>query len=159
METTAYIAVGSNKGDRRLNIMQAIKLLEKEIYLLRISSFIPTPPEEGVKGGGFFNGVLSARTSMTSDRLFRFLQSVEQSLGRSMPREKGEERSIDLDLIFYGTEVSDRPGLTVPHPRYSGRYFVVQPLLEIAPKIRDPKNGAYVADLQVETRNEGNQDN
>ena len=142
-----YIAIGSNKGKREENIIKALKRMEETITIKKISSFFITPPEEGAKGGFFINGVMEGETSLSPLRLFSFLQEVEKDIGRPFPHKKGDEREIDLDIIFYGDRVIKTDRILIPHPGYRKRYFVVFPLYEIAPYVKDPETKEGISDI------------
>ncbi len=142
-----YIAVGSNKGDRVGNIMSALKRIEKHVAITKISPFLHNPPREGADGGFFMNGIIEGKTGLSPQRLFRALQDIEKKSGRSFPHGKGDEREIDLDIIFYGGRVIKTGEIRVPHPRYRGRYFVVCPLNDIAPGLIDPETGQTVSSI------------
>lgn len=141
---TVYIALGSNKGNRVSNIIRALKHIEKKIFITSLSPFIEFPPEEGADGGFFINGVLKGRTRLSPEELFEFLQDTEEKLGRKHPHKRGDERKIDLDIIFYGDREIKRNQLTVPHQSYRKRFFVLKPLCEIAPDFVDPETGKTV---------------
>ena len=142
-----YIAIGSNRGNREANVIIALKKLESEVSIKKISPFINTPPEEGADGGFFINGVIGGETSLSPEKLLFFLQDIEKSMGRKFPHKIGDEREIDLDIIFYGDRVIKSKKFIVPHPRYRKRYFVVLPLYEIAPEIKDPETGESISDI------------
>jgi len=91
-------------------------------------------------------------TGLPSDRLLWNLQLIESRLGRPRARRNGP-RTIDLDLLFYGDDVVERPGLTLPHPRYAERPFVLVPLVEVAPALVDPRTGIRVDRLLRDRRN------
>ncbi len=149
---TVYIAAGSNKGDRTGNVIRALKHIEEKLFLTGISSFIETPPAEGADGGFFINGVIEGRTSYSPAELFEFLQDVEKKIGRKHPHKKGDERKIDLDIIFYGNRIIRTRELKVPHPRYRKRIFVLKPLCEIAPDLVDPETRQTVSDIYRELK-------
>jgi len=132
------IAIGSNKGNRQENIKKAIKMMSKKILIEKISSFIQTKPQEGAKGGNFLNGVIEGKTKLNPEELFYFLQKIERILGRKFPHERGDEREIDLDIIFYGDKKIKNGLLQIPHPKYKERMFVLKPLYEISPNFVDP---------------------
>lgn len=137
----AYIAVGSNLGDRRLTIDQAIESIKarRDISLVQVSSMIETDPVGEIEQGAYLNGMIHIQTRMEARELLEFMMSVEQSLGRDRSAEqRWGPRTIDLDLIVFGDQVIDEPGLQVPHPRLHERGFVLVPLCEIAPDIAVP---------------------
>ena len=142
-----YIAAGSNKGDRAGNVIKALRLVGKKVEITKISPFIKTLPAEGAEGGFFINGVIEGNTRLTVANLFEFLQNIEKKIGRKHQHKKGDEREIDLDIIFYGDRVFRTDKLTVPHPRYRKRIFVLKPLCDIAPDFIDPETRQIVSDI------------
>jgi len=151
-----YIAIGSNRGNREANVIIALKKLESEVSIKKISPFINTPPEEGADGGFFMNGVIEGETSLSPENLLSFLQDIEKSMGRKFPHKIGDEREVDLDIIFYGDSVIKTGNFIVPHPKYRKRYFVVFPLYEIAPCIKDPETEESISDIYKRmVKNEG----
>ncbi|MCX8082169.1 MAG: 2-amino-4-hydroxy-6-hydroxymethyldihydropteridine diphosphokinase [bacterium] len=142
-----YIAIGSNKGNREKNILKALKKMEKYITIKKISPFLITPPEEGAYGGFFLNGVIEGETSLESKNLLIVLQNIERDMGREFPHKSGDERIIDLDIIFYGNKIIKSKNFTVPHPKYKKRYFVILPFYEIAPYMKDPETGESIYEI------------
>lgn len=131
--TRAYIAAGSNLGDRSRNLEQARHLLQtKGITLLQSSSVHETRPVGGPPQGDFLNAVWSVETELNAGELLNALLSVEKELGRVREVKNGP-RSIDLDILFFGDFVISGNSLTIPHPRLHERLFVLEPLNEIAP--------------------------
>ena len=130
----AYVAFGSNMGDRRAHIEAGIQVLkeEKRIRLGRISDMIVTEPYGGVEQEEFLNGCLELDTLLTPHELLEVLHEAER-------REKRERlihwgpRTLDLDLLFYGNEILETEELAVPHPEIEKRLFVLEPLAQIAP--------------------------
>lgn len=112
-----------------------------------MSSYIETAPE-GVPDAQppYLNGAAVGRTTLEPDAVLRRLLLLEAERGRRRERERAA-RTLDLDLIFYGDAIIDRPGLLVPHPRFRERRFVLQPLVEIAPDLRDPVSGRTIREL------------
>jgi 2-amino-4-hydroxy-6-hydroxymethyldihydropteridine diphosphokinase len=146
------IALGSNLGDREAHMRGAIAALAPVLSQLRVSSFYETEPVDMVGPQGMFlNAAATGESLLSAPAVLDVLLAVEQGFGRERPYERAP-RTIDLDLIFYGNEVIDTPGLTVPHPRFRERRFVLEPLAEIAPEWIDPVTGKTVADLFTELR-------
>ena len=134
----AYIAVGSNLGDRRATIDQAIETIRarRDISLVQVSSMIETDPVGDIEQGRYLNGMIHIQTRMDARELLEHMMRVEQSLGRDRSVEqRWGPRTIDLDLIVFGDQIIDEPGLQVPHPRLHERSFVLAPLCEIAADI------------------------
>jgi 2-amino-4-hydroxy-6-hydroxymethyldihydropteridine diphosphokinase len=140
MSTTAYIAVGSNLGDRRRTIEQAIEKLGASlgVRVLRRSALLENPAVGGpADSPAFLNGVVEIETTLDAHALLRRLLEIEQELGRDR-RQRWEPRPIDLDLILFGDQEVQDDRLKVPHPRMHERRFVLAPLAEIAPEAVHP---------------------
>ena len=130
---TAYIALGSNLGNRLRQLEQGLALLEQAgCRLLRLSSVWVTQPEEFVDQPDFFNQVAQVFTQLAPLELLRRCLEIEAQLGRERRIPKGP-RPLDLDLLLYGELVLQREELELPHPRLSRRRFELEPLAEIAP--------------------------
>ena len=142
-----FIGVGSNLGNRKENIIRAIKYLEEKIEIKKISSFLETNPEEGVKGDKFLNGVIEGKTSLSPKQLFNFLHKVERKIGRKFPHRKNEKREIDLDILFYDRLILKEKKLKIPHPKLNKRYFVLKPFVEIASDFIDPVSQKTIINL------------
>ena len=135
--TRAYVGVGANLGDRERTIRSAIAALPG---VVAVSSLRETEPV-GVTGQPpFLNGAVALDTAMTARELLDGLLAIELALGRER-RERWGPRTIDLDLLVYGDEVVDEPGLTVPHPRLHERRFALEPLAELDPELVVPGRG------------------
>jgi 2-amino-4-hydroxy-6-hydroxymethyldihydropteridine diphosphokinase len=141
------IALGSNLGDREGQLHDAIASLAPVFSRLRVSSFYQTEPVDVPTAQPMFlNAVATGESELSARAVLDALLAVEQQLGRERPY-GGAPRTIDLDLILYGDAVIDTPGLTVPHPRFRERRFVLQPLAEIAGEWVDPVTGKTVREL------------
>ena len=129
----------------------AIDRLSRILSNLCFSDIVETDPEgpagEVLAGEPLFlNAVVTGTTALGARSLLDALLAIEREFGRERPY-PGAARTLDLDLILLGDEVIDEPGLQVPHPRFRTRFFVLGPLAEIAPDLRDPVTGETVADL------------
>jgi 2-amino-4-hydroxy-6-hydroxymethyldihydropteridine diphosphokinase len=150
----AYIGIGSNLGDRERAIAAALDLLraERGVEVLAVSSLRETDPVGHVDQPRFLNGAAAVETSLTARELLERLLEIERRLGRV--RGEGPRfgpRTIDLDLLLYGGETIDEPGLQVPHPRLAERRFALEPLAELEPALEIPGSGpvqALLAGLQ-----------
>jgi 2-amino-4-hydroxy-6-hydroxymethyldihydropteridine diphosphokinase len=159
MPFTVYIALGSNLGNRRATLDGAIEALRTRpgIVVTRISSFHETDPEGGPPGQGkYLNAAAELSTDLSPRQLINLLLEVEKESGR-VRRERYGPRTLDLDLLLYGDLQSRDPDLMIPHPRMHERLFVLEPLVEIAPKAVHPLMGLTVHDLlqQLQAKRRG----
>jgi 2-amino-4-hydroxy-6-hydroxymethyldihydropteridine diphosphokinase len=141
--TRAYVGLGANLGDREGTIRAAVAALGEEegIEVVAVSTLRDTEPVGVGEQPRYLNGVAALETTLTPRRLLERLLEVEQRFGRvRVPAEHGP-RTLDLDLLLYGDEAIDEPGLTVPHPRLHERRFVLEPLAELAPGLVVPGRG------------------
>jgi 2-amino-4-hydroxy-6-hydroxymethyldihydropteridine diphosphokinase len=141
--TRAYVGLGSNLGDREGTIRAAVAALAQEdgIEVGAVSRLRDTEPV-GVGGQPrFLNGALALDTSLGPRELLERLLAVEQRFGRVRVAGEHGPRTLDLDLLLYGDEEIDEPGLAVPHPRLHERRFVLEPLAELAPGLVLPGRG------------------
>lgn len=123
----------------------AVDRLRQHLSDFRVSTFHETDPVGGAQPR-FLNAAATGVTTFSARELLDLLLAIEAARGRERPH-PGAARTLDLDLILYGDEVIEAPGLQVPHPRFRERAFVLAPLAEIAPDWRDPVTGATIAEL------------
>jgi 2-amino-4-hydroxy-6-hydroxymethyldihydropteridine diphosphokinase len=135
--TLAYVGLGSNLGDSERLIREAAEL----IGAVRLSSIIETEPWGYAAQPNFLNAVAEVDTALTPRQLLDHLLDVERRLGRERIGHRWGPRTIDLDLLLYGEEVVDEPGLVVPHPRLLEREFALRPLAELVPAQKIPGSG------------------
>jgi 2-amino-4-hydroxy-6-hydroxymethyldihydropteridine diphosphokinase len=147
----AIIALGSNLGDRRWNVLRATERLQElsERPLLRSSLWQTTPVDCPPRSQDFVNAVvgLVPQEGETPETLLAKLQELEKEFGRRPKQVLNEPRPLDLDLIVFGSEKRATRELTLPHPRAHERHFVLQPLSEIAPELVLPGQSESVARL------------
>jgi 2-amino-4-hydroxy-6-hydroxymethyldihydropteridine diphosphokinase len=142
----AYIGLGTNLGDRELNLRRALERLE-ELGPVRTSSFRETDPVGVTDQPKFLNAAAELATELSPKELLERLLEIERELGRDRARERRwGPRVIDLDLLLFGEEAIGEPGLTVPHPRLADRRFVLEPLFELNEDLTLP-DGIRVRDL------------
>lgn len=145
--TRAYVGVGSNLGDREATIARAIDLLGARVDVVAVSALRETEPWGYADQPAFLNGVVAVDTELGPRKLLDVLLGIEQELGRV--RGDGPRygpRTIDLDLLVFGEDALEEPGLTVPHPRLHERTFALEPLVELDPELVVPGRGR-VSDL------------
>ena len=143
-----YIALGSNMGDRLANLQQAVNQIDNEIGQVLQCSSVYEVPAVGFSGAIFLNACLVVESEKRSKVILKGLQAIENQMGRKQATDGlYHNRPIDLDLIMVEDEVLRSDELTVPHPRFQQRMFVLQPLCEIAPQKRIPNLNKTVAQL------------
>jgi 2-amino-4-hydroxy-6-hydroxymethyldihydropteridine diphosphokinase len=135
--TVAYVGLGSNLGDREATIRAAIAALSG---VVAVSELRETDPVGVTEQPAFLNGAVALETELAPRELLESLLAVERELGRER-RERWGPRTIDLDLLLYGTETVEEPGLTVPHPHLHERRFALEPLAELDPELVVPGRG------------------
>ncbi len=142
----AAVALGSNLGDRASHLTYAVVRLRRMLSDVVVSRFIETCPEHAADEPLFLNAALVGGTRDAPARLLERLLSIEGERGRvrSYP---GAPRTLDLDLVLVGDLAVESPSLTLPHPRFRSRAFVLEPLAEIAPALVDPVTGKTVSQL------------
>ena len=145
---STVIALGSNLGDRREYIENAIREIEgnSAVKDVRVSSLTETKPYGYTEQPDFLNGALICQTYLTPEKLLEFLHTIENNAGRTREVHWGA-RTLDLDIIFYDDRIIDTPALIVPHTDMCNRYFVLKPVSEIAPYYRHPVLNMTVSEL------------
>jgi 2-amino-4-hydroxy-6-hydroxymethyldihydropteridine diphosphokinase len=142
-----FVGIGSNLGDREANVRRALELLDadSEIEVRSMSQIRETEPVGVLDQPRFLNAAARLATELAPRALLERLLAVEQELGRVRTGERYGPRKIDLDLLLYGDEVVDEPGLRVPHPRLAERRFVLEPLADLDPALVVPGLGPLSA--------------
>jgi 2-amino-4-hydroxy-6-hydroxymethyldihydropteridine diphosphokinase len=142
-----YIGLGANLGDREATIRRALALLAAgdEVEIEAVSSLRETDPVGYEDQPKFLNGAAAVRTELSPRDLLERLHDVERRLGRDRSGPRFGPRTIDLDLLLYGTETIDEPDLRIPHPRLAERRFVLEPLAELDDGLDVPGRGSVRA--------------
>lgn len=138
LKHTAFVALGSNLGDREANLNRAVELLKQHgVDVVKVSTFIETEPYGVTDQPRFLNGACMVKTELEPLELLRLLLSVEKEMGRVRLRHWGE-RNIDLDLLLFEDVLMDTEELRLPHPDMANRDFVMLPLAELVPDLKHP---------------------
>ena len=141
MRSIAYVGFGGNLGNPEETFYSALKKIEalEGVCITNISSLYKTAPVGLVDGGGeFVNAVVEVQTYRSPEQLIYDLRKIERSLGKSRSHSSDRSRTIDLDLLLFGSRCFSSKELEVPHPRMASRAFVLVPLVEIAPDFTHP---------------------
>ena len=144
--TTAWVGIGANKGDPERAVSAAIESLVA-LGPVRASSLYRTEPQGPRDQPWFVNAVAGVECELGPHELLRHLQALERAAGRRPWGPRWGPRELDLDLLLFGSTVLETPELSLPHPRFHGRRFVLEPLVEIAPELRDPRSGKRAYEL------------
>jgi 2-amino-4-hydroxy-6-hydroxymethyldihydropteridine diphosphokinase len=142
-----FLSLGANLGDRRVYLRDALVSLNgRGMRIVACSSVYETEPVGVKEQPDFLNLVCEVRTRLSPEELLAKCMQVEAGLGRVRSRANGP-RTIDIDILFYGSEVIETSELAIPHPRLYSRNFVLVPLAEIALDFPDPRSGLTVSEL------------
>jgi 2-amino-4-hydroxy-6-hydroxymethyldihydropteridine diphosphokinase len=137
MPALVYLSLGSNVGDREIQLRDSVRRLVANGRVVAVSSFYETEPVEFTDQAWFLNCVAALETTETPEQLLMALLHIEQQMGRQRIQKKGP-RTIDIDILLFDEAIVDSPALTIPHPAMHQRRFVLEPLAEIAPEVRHP---------------------
>jgi 2-amino-4-hydroxy-6-hydroxymethyldihydropteridine diphosphokinase len=150
LQVIAYVALGANLGDAASTVRKAmdrIHAMPHTQVVQRSSLYLTTPVDSD--GPDYVNAVVEVLTGLCAPHLLEQLQNLEQSAGRKRPY-RNAPRTLDLDILLFGSGQITSPALVLPHPRMGQRAFVLRPLAEIAPALVSPKQLRAVRDQMVE---------
>jgi len=153
--TEVYLALGSNVGDSRGQIAQAVKLLGDEFSDIKQAPVYASKAIGYTDQPDFLNTAIDGYTGLSPQELIKFITAIEQQIGRTASFRWGP-REIDIDIIFYGNLVLKTAGLTIPHPNFCDRDFVLKPLCDLNPNLADPLSKQSIKQLldQLKTSNQ-----
>jgi 2-amino-4-hydroxy-6-hydroxymethyldihydropteridine diphosphokinase len=148
-----FVALGSNLGDREAALRGALARLAATpgVAVVAVSRLFETEPV-GPPQPAYLNAAAALDTVLSARALLGTLLAIEREAGRTRSGRPNEPRALDLDLLLFGGESIDEPGLVVPHPRLAERAFVLEPLAEIAGELRHPRLEASIAELAARAR-------
>ena len=152
-----YIALGSNLGNREEYLRAGVRgLSERQVDITGTASVYSTAPRDVLDQPRFLNTAIEADTTLSPQELLAACLDIEKKNNRvrDAATDKGP-RTLDIDIIFYGIEIIRTPSLTIPHPRFAVRRFVLAPLAEIAPNFVDPVSGRTIRELLTQCPDEG----
>jgi 2-amino-4-hydroxy-6-hydroxymethyldihydropteridine diphosphokinase len=152
----AFVGLGANLGDRLQSLRLAVARFDgaADVRVVRCSPVYETAPQgPRPEQPAFLNAVCAIETALAPRALLARLLEVERALGRVRDVPQGP-RTLDLDLLLFGSVIVDEPGLQVPHPRLPERAFVLRPLLDLAPDLRHPQTGALLRDQLARLRDQ-----
>ncbi|MCG8683608.1 MAG: 2-amino-4-hydroxy-6-hydroxymethyldihydropteridine diphosphokinase [Desulfobacterales bacterium] len=154
-KTSAYLSIGSNKGETVKNLCLAIQTLKKKqgVRLIKVSSFYKTAPQNYTDQDWFVNAALKIETTHSPEALLELLKEIEGRLDKDGKPFRFGPRIIDLDIIFFGNKIIKTDRLELPHPRMHERCFVLLPLCDIDKDLVHPVSGQTTGELlkQIET--------
>jgi 2-amino-4-hydroxy-6-hydroxymethyldihydropteridine diphosphokinase len=149
MPHRAFIGIGSNLGDRKANYFEALDRIQAlpKTRIVKQSSLYESEPH-GDATTWFVNGVIEIETDFPADELLKKLKSIETAMGRKRVRGKRwGSRVIDLDILFFDSEIVEKRTLKIPHPEVPNRRFVLEPMSELAPQLIHPKLGLSISEM------------
>ncbi len=149
MEECAYIGLGTNLGDRELNLLAAVAELGRMpgTRVTALSPFYETEPVGGVPQGDFYNAAARIATTLSPLELLKELKRIETEVFHRLASGRWGARSMDLDILLYADLILAEEKLAIPHPRLAERRFVLQPLADLAPSLVHPSLGSSIAEL------------
>ena len=150
MRKAVYLSLGSNLGDREASLRDAIGRLGALGEVVAVSSFYETEPVELTTQPWFLNCAVKLDTEKMPKQLLKGILDLERSMGRVRTKNKGP-RTIDIDILLFGTSIVETQGLTIPHPGLHQRRFVLEPLADLAPELCHPVDGRPFREMLAAT--------
>lgn len=149
MQNEVVLCLGGNQGDREKLLFQVIEALNIHFQLIRVSRIYETEAWGGVAEGNFLNQIAIVSTQFSAQDVLEIIQQIEQDLGRKRTDHWGN-RTMDIDILYYGKEIISSPGLKIPHPFIAERKFVLTSLAEVLPDFKNPISGKTSLEMLVD---------
>ena len=153
MQTEVVLSLGGNKGDREKLLFRAIELLNNHFQLLKVSKIYQTAAWGGKAKGDFLNQLALISTGLDPEEVLEIIQEIEQDLGRTRDEHWGD-RTMDIDILYFGNKVINLDRLKIPHPFIGERKFVLVPLVEILPNKFHPVAGKNSIGMLAECKDQ-----
>jgi len=149
MRRVGYLGLGSNKGQRRQYLTQALQALDRlgQLQIMTVSPVYETEPLHIKEQGNFYNMAVKILTEYSAEKLLQHCKGIEGQLGRDFQQERYGPRVIDIDILYLDRLVIVKEELQVPHPQIRKRRFVLVPLAQIAPEFKDPQTEQTIAGM------------
>ena len=155
MQSTVYFSLGSNLGDRYLNLSKCISLIEKNIGVVKHVSSLYKNSAQGFVGDYFYNCCIEVLTLYKPQQVIDKIKFIEMKMGRKKRNpDEYESRKIDIDIILFDNLIINEKNLIIPHPRYKERSFVLLPLAEINDQLTDPISKINIIELLLKIKSE-----
>ena len=155
MQSTVYFSLGSNLGDRYLNLSKCISLIEKNIGDVKHVSSLYKNSAQGFAGDYFYNCCIEVLTLYKPQQVIDKIKFIEMKMGRKKRNpDEYESRKIDIDIILFDNLIINEKDLIIPHPRYRERNFVLLPLAEINDQLTDPISKINIIELLLKIKSE-----
>jgi 2-amino-4-hydroxy-6-hydroxymethyldihydropteridine diphosphokinase len=150
-----YIGIGSNIGNKKENILEALSRLQKlpDTKITKESSLYESEPLGDAKEW-YVNGAIEIETKFRPEMLLKKFKNIERAMGRKKVRKRWGSRVIDLDILLYDAQVLKKKNLRIPHPEIPNRKFVLVPLSEIAPQVIHPEFGVTISELLINVKDD-----
>jgi len=141
------LSLGSNLDQPEVQLAQAVERLADIFSDIQTSVFYQTEPVGGPAQPDYINAAVIGETDQSPQDFIQSLQKIEETFGRKRNGDRNQPRTLDIDLIFYDDLILDSDNLTIPHPRFRTRRFVLEPLVELIPNFSDPISGKRLVEL------------
>ena len=151
MQTEVVLSLGGNKGDREKLLFRAIELLNNHFQLLKVSKIYQTAAWGGKAKGDFLNQLALISTGLDPEEVLEIIQEIEQDLGRTRDEHWGD-RTMDIDILYFGNKVINLDRLKIPHPFIAERKFILVPLAEYLPDKIHPVAGKNSIEMLAECK-------